>query len=74
MAYVAPDRSWRFPVDLSDRAIASAPPMSVAEAIAHVGSMDVDVMVPQMFCLPGMTAYRSLFETLEIPYVGNLPR
>lgn len=71
VAYVASDRSWRFPADLSDRSIASAQPMSVAEAIAHVGTLDVDVMVPQMFCLPGMTAYRSLFETLEIPYVGN---
>jgi D-alanine-D-alanine ligase len=71
VAYVAPDRSWRFPADLSDRALAAAPPMSLAEAIAHVGTLDVDVVVPQMFCLPGMTAYRSLFETLGIPYVGN---
>ena len=71
VAYVAPDRRWRFPAELSDRAIASAPPLSVAEAIAHVGTLDVDVVVPQMFCLPGMTAYRSLFETLGIPYVGN---
>jgi D-alanine-D-alanine ligase len=71
VAYVAPDRSWRFPADLSDRAIASAPPMSVDEAIALVGTLDVDVVVPQMFCLPGMTAYRSLFETLGIPFLGN---
>jgi D-alanine-D-alanine ligase len=29
------------------------------------------VMVPQMFCLPGMTYYRALFDLLDIPYVGN---
>ena len=33
----------------------------------------VDVMVPQMFCLPGMTSYRALFDQLDIPYVGNPP-
>ena len=28
-------------------------------------------MVPQMFCVPGMTQYRALFDLLSIPYVGN---
>ncbi len=31
----------------------------------------LDVVVPQMFCLPGMTTYRSLFELLDVPYLGN---
>ncbi len=26
-----------------------------------------------MFCLPGMTQYRALFDLLNIPYVGNTP-
>lgn len=26
-----------------------------------------------MFCLPGMTTYRALFDLLDIPYVGNPP-
>ena len=26
-----------------------------------------------MFCLPGMTHYRALFDVLGIPYVGNAP-
>jgi len=30
-------------------------------------------MVPQMFCLPGMTRYRGLFDLLGIPYVANPP-
>ena len=28
-------------------------------------------MVPQMFCRPGMTSYRALFDVLGVPYVGN---
>ena len=31
-------------------------------------------MVPQMFCIPGMTAYRALFDVLGIPYLGNPAR
>ena len=26
-----------------------------------------------MFCLPGMTSYRALFDVLDIPVVGNTP-
>ncbi len=73
IAYVTPDRRWRFPEDLSTEGIASAPALSAAQAIAHIGARQVDVMVPQMFCLPGMTHYRGLFDLLEIPYVGNPP-
>ncbi len=73
IAYVTPDRRWRFPADLTDAAIASAAPMSVAEALGHLSSLDVDVAVPQMFCIPGMTHYRALLDVLEIPYLGNTP-
>jgi hypothetical protein len=31
------------------------------------------VMVPHMFCLPGMTSYRALFDVLGVPYAGSLP-
>lgn len=73
IAYVTPDRRWRFPDDLSTEAIASAPALSTAQAIAHIGGWHIDVMVPQMFCLPGMTHYRGLFDLFGIPYVGNPP-
>jgi D-alanine-D-alanine ligase len=73
IAYITPDRQWRFPVDLSREALASASPMSVAQAIQQLAELRIDVMVPQMFCIPGMTYYRSLFELLGIPYVGNTP-
>jgi D-alanine-D-alanine ligase len=73
IAYITPDRQWRFPSDLSYEAIASASPMPVAEAIQVLTALKIDVMVPQMFCIPGMTYYRALFDLLGIPYLGNTP-
>src|ERR1700735_2060364 len=73
IAYVTPGGRWQFPDDLSTPAIGRAPVLSAAEAVATITSQPVDVMVPQMFCLPGMTSYRALFDVLGIPYVGNPP-
>jgi D-alanine-D-alanine ligase len=36
-----------------------------------LAQLDIDVAVPQMFCLPGMTSYRALFDVLDIPMIGN---
>ena len=71
IAYVAPDSSWRFPADLSAAAIDAAPPLGLAAAIERIEAMAPALMVPQMFCIPGMTLYRSLFDTLGVPYLGN---
>jgi D-alanine-D-alanine ligase len=71
VAYVTPDGRWRFPADLEQPSIAAAAAMPPAQAIAHVGALGVDLVVPQMFCRPGMTSYRALFDVLGIPYVGN---
>ena len=71
IAYITPDRLWRFPTALDADAIELAMPMSLADAIAVLTTLDLDVMVPQMFCIPGMTTYRDLFDLLNIPYVGN---
>lgn len=73
VAYVSPDGAWRFPVDLSPPAVAGARALPLAAAIQHIASLDIDVVVPQMFCLPGMTSYRALFDLLGIPYLGNPP-
>ena len=73
VAYVSPDGSWRFPTDLGSAALAAAPAMTIADAIAHLAISNIDVAVPQMFCLPGMTAYRALLDVLAIPYLGNPP-
>jgi D-alanine-D-alanine ligase len=71
IAYITPDRKWRFPSSLSEDAIARAAPRSTSEAIQILVDLQIDVMVPQMFCVPGMTQYRALFDLLQIPYVGN---
>ena len=72
IAYVTPDGRWRFPGDLSPEAVAAARPLSLDDALPRLRAR-VDVMVPQMFCVPGMTHYRALFDLLGVPYVGNAP-
>jgi D-alanine-D-alanine ligase len=71
IAYVAPGGDWQFPNDLSDEALAVAPRQSGEHGIARLGDLDVDVAVPQLFCLPGMTTYRTILDVLDIPYLGN---
>jgi D-alanine-D-alanine ligase len=71
IAYVSPDRTWRFPTSLHPGNIGDCPAFSLAEAIKVLTDAKIDVMVPQMFCVPGMTQYRALFDLLNIPYVGN---
>jgi D-alanine-D-alanine ligase len=71
IAEVTPDSCWRFAADLSS--LSSADPLTIEAAVRHLRSLSIDVVVPQMFCLPGMTTYRSLLELLDLPYVGNRP-
>lgn len=73
IAHVAPGGRWSFPADLSDAGLAAAPEVEVDEAVARLRALAPDVVVPQMFCLPGMTSYRALFEVLDVPVVGNPP-
>ncbi len=73
IAYITPDRQWRFPPSLSREDIAAAEPMSLYDGIQFIIAKNIDVVLPQMFCLPGMTQYRALFDLLNIPYVGNTP-
>lgn len=70
-AHVSPDGRWRFPASFDADAIAAAPAFDPPEALAHLGRLGLDVVLPQMFCLPGMTSYRSLFDVLGVPVVGN---
>ncbi|MCO7221773.1 hypothetical protein [Klenkia sp. PcliD-1-E] len=69
VAHVSPDGSWRFPASLA--ALANADPLPIGDALARLLAMDVDVALPQMFCIPGMTSYRALLDVLGIPFVGN---
>lgn len=69
VASVDPDRTWRFAETMEG--LGAAAPLSLSDAVAHIGTLGVDVILPQMFCLPGMTTYRSLADLLGIPLLGN---
>jgi D-alanine-D-alanine ligase len=73
IAYVSPGGQWRFPVDLSRAAIAAAPACGLDEAVRALTRLRPDVVVPQLFCPPGMTSYRALLEVLGLPYIGSPP-
>jgi D-alanine-D-alanine ligase len=71
IAMVHLDGSWSFPNNFSDEAKASANRMGLTAAMQAIKDMDPSCMVPHMFCLPGMTTYRAMFDALEVPIVGN---
>jgi len=71
IAYITPDGLWRFPPSVSREDIAATKPMSVVDAIKFISEQNIDLVLPQMFCIPGMTHYRALFDLLNIPYIGN---
>jgi D-alanine-D-alanine ligase len=73
IAYITPDRNWRFPHSLSPEDIALTKPIPLFDAIQFLTVQNIDIMLPQMFCIPGMTQYRALFDLLNIPYIGNTP-
>jgi D-alanine-D-alanine ligase len=71
-AHVHMDGRWSFPTNLTKEALQEAKPMPVGAAISHISEqIKPDVMVPHMFCSEGMTRYRSLFDLLQIPFLGN---
>lgn len=73
IAYVTPDKKWRFPTSLADADIANANSFNLAEAIAFLAQQPIDIALPQMFCHAGMTDYRALLGIMTIPYIGNTP-
>ncbi|WP_392534822.1 D-alanine--D-alanine ligase [Nostoc sp. C117] len=73
IAYITPDRQWRFPRSLNREDIADTKPISLFDAIQFITTQNIDLVLPQMFCIPGMTHYRALFDLLKIPYIGNTP-
>lgn len=73
IAYITPDRQWRFPASLTPEGIAAAKAMPLTAALQVLSQQSIDVALPQMFCLAGMVEYRALLQLLQIPYVGNAP-
>lgn len=73
LAYISPGGLWQFPANFSQAALAAAPQLTAPDALRRLTALNIDIAVPQMFCLPGMTTYRSLLSDHGIPYLGNLP-
>ncbi|CAF1190449.1 unnamed protein product [Adineta ricciae] len=71
IAVVTVDGQWRFPATLNEKDFDAAKPMSLAEAIQFITTQKIDLVMPHMYCIPGMTQYRALFDMLKIPYMGN---
>ncbi|MEE2937682.1 MAG: D-alanine--D-alanine ligase [Planctomycetota bacterium] len=72
IACVTPDGKWRFTDQFSRAMIEEVEPVTLSDAMRIIESSQVDVALPQMFCMAGMTDYRSLLHLLRIPFVGNL--
>ena len=73
IALVKPGGVWCFPKSLTVKDIEAAPLMLGDAAIAQLALAKIDLVLPQMFCLAGMTTYRALLDVLAIPYLGNRP-
>ncbi len=71
IVHVDPDGSWRLVRSLDADELDAAPALTAAQMMGVVEEMTIDAVVPQMFCVPGMTTYRSIWEVLGIPVVGN---
>lgn len=73
IALVTPDGLWRFPRSLDREAIDAAEPVKLARALSILAAEKIDIALPQMFCIAGMTHYRALLDILGIAYLGNRP-
>ena len=73
IAYITPDGQWRFPYSLWTEHVDAAEPMSLSSAIKYIKTRNINVVIPHMYCFPGMTHYRALLDLLNIPYIGNTP-
>ena len=67
------DGTWSFPSSLDDIGIQSAERISFEIVISTINILQPVAAVPHMFCLPGMTTIRGLFEMLGVPVIGNKP-
>lgn len=62
--------TWTFPTDLSETTMQEAKRYNHINGIARFGKMAPDVVVPHMFCLSGLTHFRTLCEMLDFQYLG----
>mmetsp|Transcript_44168 Transcript_44168/g.96101 ORF Transcript_44168/g.96101 Transcript_44168/m.96101 type:complete len:405 (-) Transcript_44168:94-1308(-) len=68
---------WGFPSGLDNASVLEAKnnAISVGKALAKIEAMQpsIDVVMPHMFCLEGMTRYRSLCDMLDLEVLGCSP-
>jgi len=69
-AVVLPGGAWCLVTDLEQKTIDAADKLSHGEALTALVGGAYDAVVPHMFCWPGYTQYRSLFDLLGVPGVG----
>ena len=62
--------TWSFPVDLSKEDLLDCKRYSHAAGIQRFGKMAPDVVQPHMFCLAGLTQYRTLCDMLGFQHLG----
>lgn len=72
VAYVHRDGAWSIGSDSPSRKYMTqdAPKMNLANAIAEITSLKVDAVLPHMFDYAGLTAFRALFDILQLPLMG----
>merc|ERR1712157_622776 len=44
---------------------------SEKDALQKISEMGIDIMLPHMFCPEGLTYYRTIFDKMGIPFIGN---
>jgi D-alanine-D-alanine ligase len=69
--FVHLDGTWSFPADTSEETRSKTPRLTFPQAMKTIAELKPMAVVPHMFCLPGMTSFRALFDTMSIPIVGN---
>lgn len=72
-AVVLPGGAWCLTTDLDQETIDGSARLSQSEAFAALAACNFDACVPHMFCYPGYTTYRALFDMLGVPLVGSSP-
>jgi len=69
LAVVTPDKTW-YIVQKFDNAV-STEPYTQEQALKKLKSLDINAVVPHMFCNEGMTTYRALMEEQGYKLMGN---
>jgi D-alanine-D-alanine ligase len=73
-AVLYPSGKWGFPSKVDDAGVAESEKsaMSFGEAMKAIQAMEpaVDVVVPHMFCVEGLTRYRTLVDLLGVELLG----